>query len=303
MLKFSGGEIDVLVCTTIIESGIDIPNANSIIINRADSFGLSQLYQLRGRVGRSTKRAYAYLLTPPKMISPVSEIRLKTIISANELGIGFKLAMKDLEIRGAGSILGAEQSGHMKSVGYDLYNKLLSDAVETLRSKNIQSGNPHIPNPKSTQRFSANIQLPLPSNIPVKYIEDLQTRMTIYKRIGNCESIQQIEEIKREIRDRFGPIPIQLENLLSVKKLKIYCEQLSINAIIQNGTSITLFFNYNLKPAVIRIKNLLGNDFYIGNKQIKFPVTKNVNPFILIEETLNKLLDLINNIRTKTTTD
>ena len=303
MLKFSGGEIDVLVCTTIIESGIDIPNANSIIINRADSFGLSQLYQLRGRVGRSTKRAYAYLLTPPRMISPVSEIRLKTIISANELGIGFKLAMKDLEIRGAGSILGAEQSGHMKSVGYDLYNKLLSDAVETLRSKNIQSGNPHIPNPKSTQRFSANIQLPLPSNIPVKYIEDLQTRMTIYKRIGNCESIQQIEEIKREIRDRFGPIPIQLENLLSVKKLKIYCEQLSINAIIQNGTSITLFFNYNLKPAVIRIKNLLGNDFYIGNKQIKFPVTKNVNPFILIEETLNKLLDLINNIRTKTTTD
>ena len=125
MLKFSGGEIDVLVCTTIIESGIDIPNANSIIINRADSFGLSQLYQLRGRVGRSTKRAYAYLLTPPRMISPVSEIRLKTIISANELGIGFKLAMKDLEIRGAGDILGGEQSGFINDIGFETYQKIL----------------------------------------------------------------------------------------------------------------------------------------------------------------------------------
>ena len=298
MLKFANGEIDVLVCTTIIESGIDIPNANSIIINRADSFGLSQLYQLRGRVGRSTKRAYAYLLTPPRIISPISEKRLKTIISANELGIGFKLAMKDLEIRGAGSILGAQQSGHMKSVGYDLYNRILSDAVETLRSKNIRPNGGFVDDqPKSSLNASANIKLPLPSNIPNNYIEDLQIRMTIYKRIERCTNIEQIGKIKYEIRDRFGPIPIQLENLLSVKQLKIYCGKLSINAISQNEDKITLFFTYDLQTAKIPIQNLLGNNFHIGNKQITFSA-KNINSLNLIENTLSQLLKLINDLET-----
>ena len=303
MLKFAGGEIDVLVCTTIIESGIDIPNANSIIINRADSFGLSQLYQLRGRVGRSTKRAYAYLLTPPRMISPVSETRLKTIISANELGIGFKLAMKDLEIRGAGSILGAEQSGHMKSVGYDLYNRILSDAVETLRAKNIQSEDKDIDKHKSNPNFPANIQLHLPSNIPDDYIEDLQSRMKIYKRIESHTNIEELAEIKHEMRDRFGPLPIQLENLLSVKILKIYCGKLMINAITQNENKITLFFTYDLEAAKIPIKNLLGNNFHIGNKQIIFSVKSNVNLFNLIEKTLRQLLELIHDLETKSATD
>ena len=200
-------------------------------------------------------------------------------------------------------ILGAEQSGHMKSVGYDLYNRILSDAVETLRSKNIQSDGKHINKPKSNLDFPANIQLPLPSNIPDDYIEDLQTRMKIYKRIETCIDIEQLGKIKYEMRDRFGPIPIQLENLLSVKILKIYCEKLSINAITQNENKITLFFTYNLETAKIPIKNLLGNNFHIGNKQIKFSVKRNVNPFKLIEKTLNQLLELINDLETKAATN
>ena len=298
MLKFASGEVDVLICTTIIESGIDIPNANSIIINRADSFGLSQLYQLRGRVGRSNKRAYAYLLTPPRTITPISERRLKTILSANELGIGFKLAMKDLEIRGAGSILGTEQSGHMKSVGYDLYNRLLSDAVETLRSQNIKSnGDSAKTQQKSKLNNQANIKLQLPSNIPNSYIEHLQIRMNIYKRIETCTNIEQVETIKSEMRDRFGPVPIQLENLLYVKKLKIYCEKLSINSITQSENKITLFFTYDLQTAKIPIRNLLGENFYIGNKQITFSgSTVNTNLLNLIGKTLGQLLKLIHNI-------
>ncbi len=184
----------------------------------------------------------------------------------------------------------------MKSVGYDLYNRLLSDAVETLRSKNIQSNRDVVHNqPKSNLNVSANIKLPLPSNIPNNYVEDLQIRMTIYKRIEGCTNIEQVENIKYEIRDRFGPIPIQLENLLSVKKLKIYCGKLSINAISQTGDKITLFFTYDLQAAKVPIQNLLGNNFHIGNKQIKFSA-KNINCLNLIEKTLNQLLKLISDL-------
>ena len=140
MLEFAEGLKDVLVCTTIIESGLDIPNANSMIVNRADTFGLSQLYQLRGRVGRGARRAYSYLLIPSdRNIREISEKRLKTMLEANELGAGFQIAMKDLEIRGAGNVLGSKQSGHIASVGFDLYTKLLEESVETLREQSIRT--------------------------------------------------------------------------------------------------------------------------------------------------------------------
>ena len=215
MVEFAEGKLDVLVCTTIIESGLDIPNVNTLIVNRADTLGLSQLYQLRGRVGRSARRAYCYLLVPPSgsMTEP-AEKRLRAMLDASELGAGFRIAMKDLEIRGAGNILGAEQSGNIHAVGFDLYTRLLSNAVEELRARGEGAGVSGQQSAVSSQGAMANgtasakgravdgsatkeeerveptLDIGIPASIPGEYIEDLPARLRMYQRIVTLGAAQ-----------------------------------------------------------------------------------------------------------------
>jgi transcription-repair coupling factor (superfamily II helicase) len=216
MVDFQKGEHDLLVCTTIIESGLDIPNVNTIIINQADRLGLSQLYQLRGRVGRGAHRAYAYLLYDRHhAISEVAQKRLQAIFEASELGAGFQIAVKDLEIRGAGNLLGAEQSGHIGAVGYELYSEMLSEAVRRMRALQQGEAPPPPPPPPVT------IDLPLTAHIPEPYIPDLNLRLAMYQRLAQAPSLPAIDEIAAELADRFGPPPPVVQNLLYGVRVRV----------------------------------------------------------------------------------
>ncbi|MHB1131310.1 MAG: transcription-repair coupling factor [Chloroflexota bacterium] len=222
MLAFAAGEFEVLVCTTIIESGLDIPNANTIIINNADRFGLAQLYQLRGRVGRSTNRAYAYLLhNRVGRLSPVAEQRLRTIFEATDLGAGFQVALRDLEIRGAGNLLGAEQHGHIATVGFDLYCRLLGDAVEELRGEATTV--PRVP--------QVSIDLPLTAYLAPDYIADESTRLNLYQRLAAVRTEEEAGALTLEIQDRFGPPPKEVLNLLYLVQLKAIAARAGIQSI------------------------------------------------------------------------
>ncbi|MEZ4531182.1 MAG: transcription-repair coupling factor [Thermomicrobiales bacterium] len=230
MMKFVQGEFDVLVCTTIIESGVDIPNANTIIIDNADTFGLTQLYQLRGRVGRGAHRAYAYLLVKPdKPLSPEAEARLEAIQEATELGSGMRVALRDMEIRGAGNLLGAEQSGHIAEIGYELYLRLLAQAVEEARR-----GTP-IP-----EIEAVTMDLPITALIPADYIQDVELRLATYRAISGIEDDRGLREIRTELEDRFGDIPTEVEHLLALIKLRLRSERLGIGSIVEREREIVI---------------------------------------------------------------
>ena len=272
MIAFTEGEIDVLVCTTIIESGLDIPNANTLIVNRADNFGLAQLYQLRGRIGRGAKQAYSYLLIPrDTSLTESAERRLKAMLSATELGSGFKIAMKDLEIRGAGNILGAEQSGNIHAVGFDLYTRLLSSAVEELRAQEIarETGEEVI---EPNKDLSVVVELRIPSSIPQEYVEDLSSRLELYQRLIKTTTILEVTDIETELNDRFGPVPWQTMNLLYIRKLKLMAEKCNLESIIRNSDKITLQFPYEINSFSKVLSNILGTRWVIGNKQIRATV-------------------------------
>lgn len=230
MLQFMRHEFDVLISTTIIESGVDIANVNTMIIDNADTLGLTQLYQLRGRVGRSTNRAYAYLLYQPhKSLSIEAQERLETIQEATELGAGLRVAMRDLEIRGAGNILGAEQSGHIGAVGYELYMRLLSQAVEEIRS-----GQPALePGPIT-------LDLPMTALIPDDYIHDTELRLNTYRQIAAVETLDQVDELADELSDRFGAYPEEVEHLLALIRLRIRAADLGIDSVVERERMIVV---------------------------------------------------------------
>jgi len=224
MLDFSQGKTDILVSTTIIESGLDIPNVNTLVVNDADKLGLGQLYQLRGRVGRSANRAYAYFLYGKgKTLSPQAMKRLETIFQATELGAGFRIAMRDLEIRGAGNLLGAEQSGHIGAVGFDLYCRLLQEAVDEARGSDVK---------RVAMPPSPTIDLPIRAYIPEGYVPDLDTRLTIYQRLAKSTSIRQVDEMGEELADRFGTLPRQLRSLLYAVRLKILAVEAGVESVV-----------------------------------------------------------------------
>jgi len=247
MLAFAEGEYDVLVCTSIIESGLDIPNANTIIINRADQFGLAQLYQLRGRVGRSAARAYAYLLVDKfKTLTEDARRRLEAIQEASELGAGFRIAMHDLEIRGAGELLGARQHGHIVAVGFDLYTRLLAQAVQDART-GLTKGDGRRPAGHGLQEVgeaadsrrnlleeplapAVQLDLNLPARIPDGYVPDAALRLQLYRRLAGLTTLEAINELAQEFTDRFGPLPEAIENLLYIVRVKV----LAINAGIES---------------------------------------------------------------------
>ncbi|MBN1366676.1 MAG: transcription-repair coupling factor [Dehalococcoidales bacterium] len=227
MTEFIAGKTDVLVCSTIIESGLDMPNVNTMIVNRADKFGLTQLYQLRGRIGRGTNLAYAYFLYDKgKNISPTAEKRLKTIYEATELGAGFGIALKDLEIRGAGTLLGIRQSGYISSVGFELYLRLLGQAVEELKSKRAGTDGEKV---KQLELPETTIDLPLPAYIPGDYIADVDTRIALYQSLSKADA-RQIERLAGDFKDRFGAPPAEVNNLLYAVRLKA----LAANAVIES---------------------------------------------------------------------
>ncbi len=236
MQEFVGGRIDVLVCTTIIESGLDIPNVNTIIINQADKLGLAQLYQLRGRVGRGAHRAYAYLLYDRKArITETAKQRLQAIFEATELGAGFQIALRDLEIRGAGNLLGAEQSGFMAAIGFDLYVKLLSGAVEHLRA--LMRGETPTPEREGPD---ISIDLPLSAHLPPAYVPDLNVRLALYQRLSAAEDPEAVSVIGQEMVDRFGPPPPLVRNLLYIVTLRALARQAGVQSIAAEGEAAVI---------------------------------------------------------------
>ena len=271
MERFARKETDILVCTTIIEAGLDMPNVNTLIVERADTFGLSQLYQLRGRVGRSSNQAYTYLLIPPSyQLSSVAEKRLQTILSATELGSGFRIAMKDLEIRGAGNILGSEQSGHINAIGYELYSQILADTVHNLKiesseykTDDLNTGN------------GVKVTLPLPCYIPDSYIADVATRLDVYQRLSRDLSPNELEDMSRELIDRFGEIPNELLNLIYVVTIRILAIQSNVRSISQQGSNTIVQMNNPIEGARILLQRQLNGLALVGNAQIRLKISKN----------------------------
>jgi transcription-repair coupling factor (superfamily II helicase) len=246
MMRFLEGQIDVLVCSMIIESGLDIPNVNTIIINRADRFGLAQLYQLRGRVGRSNHRAYAYLMIPrDRGITPIARRRLAAIQEFTELSSGYKLAMRDLEIRGAGNILGAEQHGHMLAVGFNLYAKLLRRAVKGLK------GEPDAEKPE------ASVDIKIDAYIPDSYIADNDMKIDIYKRIRDAAALDEVDGLAGELADRFGRLPPEVAGLIEVQALRVACEAAGVRRIGLSRGTVEAEFAPGREPKPGRIRDAL----------------------------------------------
>ncbi|MBI5188114.1 MAG: transcription-repair coupling factor [Nitrospirae bacterium] len=245
MLEFYRGNIDVLVATAIIGSGLDIPTANTIIINRADRIGLADLYQLKGRVGRSNVRAYSYFLIPGEdIITEESKKRLQAIQEMSYLGAGFRLAMKDLEIRGTGNILGPEQSGHIHAVGFDLYVEMLEKAVAELKGMEIE------------EEFEPSISLKANAFIPEEYIDDITLRLSLYRRIASSKTHETIEVLESEIEDRFGELPDEVKNLLDIMRLKISARELRITKIHDMHGRIQVLFSPDTKVPLESILTL-----------------------------------------------
>ncbi len=242
MMKFAEGEVDVLVCTTIIESGLDIPNANTIIVNRADQFGLAQLYQLRGRVGRGANRAYAYFLYGSEArMSEAARQRLQAMLEAGELGAGFTIAMRDLEIRGAGELLGTQQHGQVSAVGLDLYTRLLAQAVSELKGES-----PRLLTDKAATEMllplerQVQITLPLDASLPADYIADETLRLQLYRRLAGLTTLNEMEAVRGELQDRFGPLPEAATNLLYQLRVKSLALQAQVEAIVAEYQQVSI---------------------------------------------------------------
>jgi transcription-repair coupling factor (superfamily II helicase) len=234
MWEFLNHKFQCLVCTTIIESGLDFPNANTLIVENADWFGLSQLYQLRGRVGRSNRLAYAYFtFNRDKVLTEQAEKRLRALQEFTEFGSGFKLALRDLEIRGAGNILGAEQHGHMAAVGFDLYNQLLQEAVKELRGEKV-------PEKKAAAPL---FDLRVDSYLPDDYIRDGREKVEIYRRLALVESLEEVKELAAELRDRFGRMPDQVVYLFDLALIRVRAAQLGIKDVQHNRHTMAIRFD------------------------------------------------------------
>jgi transcription-repair coupling factor (superfamily II helicase) len=249
MEQFTRGEVDVLLSTSIIESGLDIPNANTLIVDRADTFGLAQLYQLRGRVGRGAQRAYAYFFRHKKRV-PTEEgrQRLETIAENTQLGAGFSIAMRDLEIRGAGDILGTRQHGHIAAVGFHLYTRLLSEAVRKMRKDHGMPAEPEMLSLYGD--FSlVNVELPLPISIPADYVPDKNVRLGLYRRMAQMRSLREVEALNEEFNDRFGPIPENVHNLLFQLRVKLLADNAGLASVTGEGGQLVLRFPEGSLPS------------------------------------------------------
>jgi transcription-repair coupling factor (superfamily II helicase) len=294
MTDFIAGKYDILVTTTIIQLGLDMPNVNTLIIDQADRFGLAQLYQLRGRVGRGINRAYAYFFFDKgKQLTPQAYKRLRTIFEATELGSGFGIAMKDLEIRGAGNLLGVKQSGHIAALGFDLYCQLLAEAVEELKTK--QTGEARKKVVVGEAKELPSISLPLNAHIPEEYVPNLNTRLSLYHRLAGVEHIEEVDGAAREFKDRFGPLPVPVENLLYIVKIKVLAARAEVSSISTQGRQIVIKPQTANSPIKIRglggvMSKYLDSAVKIGATQIKLDTRLLGGGWT---EVLEEILDLI----------
>jgi len=287
LIDFIDGEYDVLVTTTIIETGVDIPNVNTLFVDNADRMGLSQLYQLRGRVGRSNRIAYAYFMYQPnKVLTEVAEKRLEAIKDFTELGSGFKIAMRDLSIRGAGNLLGKQQHGFIDSVGYDLYTQMLNDAVAKKRGKEIKV------------KTDAELNLDLEAYLPADYITDPKQKVEIYKRIHQFENEDQYIEVQDDLIDRFGEYPIEVHNLLEVGLLKMYADAALVDSVSQNKKTIEIELSDKLNGKldikdVFKVLSVTKFSTTLGNKNQKIQIKLNIQPGMESNQILEELKKLL----------
>jgi transcription-repair coupling factor (superfamily II helicase) len=283
MERFEEGEIDVLLCTSIIESGLDIPNANTLIVDRADTFGLAQLYQLRGRVGRSTQQAYAYFFTSADFRpTPEARERLETLAEQTDLGAGYAIAMRDLEMRGAGDIIGPKQSGQITAVGFHLYTKMLNQAVKALkkdRAAGVTDGSPTKDEgrttkdegrtPESVFAQAANVDLPLALAIPSEYVEDRRLRVQLYQRLANISDEGELDGFARELAERFGPAPEPVENLLYQLRVKLRATKAGVVAIAsESGHIVVTLFPQEETNLTYLAHGVLGAERLVKNRAI-----------------------------------
>ena len=280
VLAFMRQEFDVLICTTIIESGVDIPNANTIVLENAQMLGLTQMYQLRGRVGRSTNRAYAYVLYPPNTPLSVEALeRLEAIQEATELGAGFQVAMRDMEIRGAGNILGGEQSGHIAAVGFDLYTRMLAHAVEEIRA-----GHP-IAEPEEI-----NLDIAVEAGIPEEFVADEQARLELYQRIAAAPNERALVDLDAELRDRFGAVPASTERLFDLVRLRQRASRLGITTIVERDGDIVVRPVIGGKLSQQQLRRELGNGIRVTPNQVRIRVE---DLRVTRDVALNRLFDVI----------
>jgi transcription-repair coupling factor (superfamily II helicase) len=266
MERFASGEVDILLTTSIIESGLDFPNANTLIVDRSDWFGLAQLYQLRGRVGRGAARAYAYLLYDREArLTDDARKRLETIREATELGMGYSIAMRDLEIRGAGELLGHRQSGHIAAVGFDLYTRLLSRAVEEMRA--VREGKAPPPPPIS----SVTIDLPLAAYLPTDYVADDTLRLQLYRRLGGLASNDGIAEIEQELQDRFGPLPEPTQALMFQLRVKVLAQKAGASSISLEGGQMVIKSDPLQDADRIGLQQRLGEMARVARRMVIIP--------------------------------
>jgi transcription-repair coupling factor (superfamily II helicase) len=281
VVDFWEGRFDVLVCTTIIESGIDMPTVNTLVVERADLLGLGQMHQLRGRVGRSGSRAYAYLFHPPEArLSEEAYERLKTIGEATELGSGFKIAMRDLEIRGAGNLLGESQSGHIAAVGYDLYCQMVTEAVGEMKGE---------PPPKAASELK--LDVPTDAFLPPDYVAKEELRLEAYRRLAAVTTAAEVADIRTEWEDRYGPVPAPAEALLAVGSLRAECNRLGLREvqIVANQARLgplTLKFSEET-----RLRRLSRDSIYKEEQQqVVVPLKRGADPAVFLTAFLQQLI-------------
>lgn len=271
------GDIDILVCTTIIETGVDVPNCNTLIIEDADRLGLAQLHQIRGRVGRSTRRASAYFtFKRGKELSEIANRRLSAIREYTEFGSGFKIAMRDLEIRGAGNVLGAQQHGHMEAVGYDMYLQLLGEAVEEEKGEKPIS-----------RKKECLIDMQIDAHIPDNYIKSIPQRLAVYRRIADIKNTEDAEDVKDELRDRFGEIPQSVQGLIDVSLLRNTAAAKGIYEIGQKGNSVILYVNDIDTNTVLNLSSMMRGRVSImdyGKKHIAVKIADGQSPLDTLKE-------------------
>jgi transcription-repair coupling factor (superfamily II helicase) len=277
MTGFMHHKFDVLVATTIIENGLDIPLANTLIVNRADRYGLSQLYQLRGRVGRSNRRAYAYLLIPSdETLTPIARRRLAAIREFSELGAGFRIAALDLELRGAGNLLGGEQHGHIEAIGFDLYCQLLERSIDELRTGET------LPDVETA------INLRVDLKIPADFIDEEISRLRIYKQIASTRTESEVDSMYRDLEDRFGDLPLPVRNLLEYARLRMLGRARGVTSIERTGQGIDIKFHETARIDPEKIVELVN-----GANGVGF-----VPPATLRLQPPQRMADLFNGIET-----
>ena len=278
-----------MVCTTIIESGLDIPSANTILINRADRFGLAQIYQLRGRVGRSEDQAYAYLFVPKEgALGKQALKRLKVLMEHRDLGSGFQIAMRDLQIRGGGTILGASQSGHIAAVGYDLFLQLMEKAIAELKGE------------RTPEPLEPEINLALSAFLPEAYIPDIDQRLLAYRRLSRLKNLEELSDFKAEMRDRFGGLPVEASNLLFKVMVRLLCIQSGIRRLDQKAMALFLYFDPDYLPnpdGLVRLMQKQPQRFQIKPDNVLKVTLKRADTDLSLAAIIkNSLKEIIHNV-------